>query len=154
MIALSVRQPHANRLIKGRRFPNGVVKFKKFETRTWEAPAGLPVDVLICSGQEPDLAAAREECDMLGLCPGEFAEQYPLGVAIGVVTFTSCRKMQPADAADAMTRFNPALFAWAAENPREVQPFKVRGKLGLFRVDDALIIEVLAPDIFGEREGA
>jgi hypothetical protein len=63
----------------------------------------------------------------------------PEGRALAVATVTGCRPFTPADERAAQSDFEPGLWAWELADARRIQPFAVKGKLGLFNVPDHLI---------------
>lgn len=121
MIALSVKQPHASLLLGP----------KSIETRTWTTAYRGPL--LICSGQSPDVVAMR----LRGVTPATWEQDYPPGVALGIVHIIDVRPMRQADEVAACCAFRPGLFAWvrAPILHKLARPFPVRGQLGLFKVE-------------------
>lgn len=107
MKALSVRQPWASMIAQGT---------KTIETRTW--PTDYRGDLLIVSSKKPEIA---------GL---------PAGKALCVVQLVDCRPMTTHDESAARCQWYDGAWAWCIENVRPVEPFGVRGQLGIYEVDD------------------
>ena len=110
MKALSVRQPWASMIAQGT---------KTIETRTWST--GYRGDLLIVSSKKPEK-------------PG-----LPAGMALCVVRLTDCRPMTTHDEPAARCQCYQGAFAWCIENVRPVEQIGVRGRLGIYEVDDDLI---------------
>jgi hypothetical protein len=125
MKALSIRQPWAHWIVYGR---SG--RQKTIETRTWET--AWRGDILIVASRLPDCSAA-DESEM---------EVMDFGKAIAAVELLDCRPMTPADEGAALCRMYPGAFSWLLGNVRRVQPFEVRGRLGLYEVPDSRIVYV------------
>ena len=90
---------------------------KTIETRVWCTKHRGPL--LIVGSQKP---------------VGEFA-----GKAACVVDVLDCREMTVEDEAEACIELYPRAKAWIIDNLRLVKPFHVKGQLGIYDVDDALI---------------
>ena len=93
---------------------------KTIETRVWCTRHRGPL--LIVGSQKP---------------AGEFA-----GRAACIVDVLGCREMTPEDEAAACIALYPRVNAWMLGNLRRVKPVQLKGQLGVYEVDDALI-EVL-----------
>ena len=102
MIALSVRQPYANRIATGA---------KKRESRTWTT--SHRGDLVIVSSRHGAEAGG----------PG------PFGVTICLV-----------ELADIVRPRGDRIFQWILRNPRPLEPMVVKGQLGLYTVDDSLVL--------------
>jgi hypothetical protein len=144
MKALSLIQPWASLLAGGQ---------KRIETRSWKTEYRGPV--LICAskripdackklGAEPFFASSLVGLGITG------PERLPLGMALGVVDLVEVYPVAdiPAELRTprelAFGDYSPGRFGWHCVNARMfMQPFKVRGALGLFDIDDALIPETL-----------
>lgn len=122
MIALSIKQPWASLIARGR---------KTIETRTWSTT--YRGQLLICSGASPDVAALRR----FGVTPAEWEDKCPPGVALAIVTLLDVTPMRPEDEAAACCSRYPGAFAWRFGPivSKLAHPFPVRGQLGLFKVD-------------------
>ena len=59
----------------------------------------------------------------------------PAGCAVAVVTLVDCRDMIIADEEAACCRLYPCANAWVLSNIKPVEPFPVKGELGIFDVD-------------------
>ena len=122
MKALSVKQPWASLII---------MWLKTIEVRTWVTKYRGPV--LICSSQKPD-ADAMDLDRVNDLMDVE--TMTPLGQALGVVDLVDCRELGKRDIGTPGTVILPELteksLAWVLDNPRRIQPFTVKGRLGLW----------------------
>ena len=59
----------------------------------------------------------------------------PAGYALAIVNLIGCRLMTERDELEACCRWQPGTFAWLLDDIRRVDPFPVRGQLGLFDVE-------------------
>ena len=105
MKALSIRQPWASLIACAE---------KTIELRAWTTRYRGPL--LIC-------ASANEQSDG------------PKGVAVAIVDLVDVRPATPADATAARCQPCEDAFAWLLAHARPVDPFPVKGRLGLFDVD-------------------
>lgn len=119
MIALSVRQPWANLIARGQ---------KTIETRTWKTAYRGPI--LICAG----LKADRDAMAFFRAGGPHWEAHYPTGVALAMGVLEAVEPMGKGHEAQAIVPARPGLFAWRLARVRRVQPFAVRGQLGLFSV--------------------
>lgn len=112
---------------------------KRIESRTWATLHRGPL--LIVAGKAFDDAALFHD-DVDDRPPSAF----PRGVALCVVDVRHCRPMTKADEPLALCVAEPGRWAWVLGPARKIEPFPVRGQLGLFDVDDKLIrpVEVSA----------
>jgi activating signal cointegrator 1 len=131
MKALSVKNPYANLIRLG---------LKKFETRSrYTYHRG---DVLICASKRSiDIADIFDPYGALvniELRPSFYANP---GMAICVATITDVEHFGFQFEDKAFVEFDPQkpLYAYRLENIRPIEPFKVKGNLGFFEVDDSLI---------------
>lgn len=119
MKALSVRQPWASLIASGR---------KSLELRSWSTKYRGPVLILagssIWRGSEHPITGPR-------------------GVALCIVDLIDVRAVTSADT-DAACIAPPDGFdfAWVLANPREVRQVPVKGKLGLYSPDEALLAAI------------
>lgn len=82
---------------------------KTIETRTWWTGHRGPL-LIVRTGQKPTSA-------------------------IAITKLVGCRAMTPADELRARCRWQPGLWAWVLEGTYRIEPFRVRGQLGLFDVE-------------------
>ncbi len=86
---------------------------KTIETRTWATE--YRGDLLIVSSKTPKFE--------------------PAGYALAIVRLTECRLMTARDQLEACCEIYPNAYAWILKDIRKIQPFPVKGKLGIFDVD-------------------
>jgi len=113
--ALSLKQPWASLIAQGK---------KTIETRAWGTRYRGPI--VICSSQQPK-------------------DQGPAGVALCVAMLRQCRPMTPEDETLARCRIYDRAVAWCLGKVWPLQPFRVKGQLGLFTVMAPLEM-FLSPD--------
>lgn len=144
MKAISIKQPFAYYIALGQ---------KPIEIRSWATSYRGPL--LICSSQKPYTGnIVIESAGKAGLVPASFqmsmsthfkiSNEGQEGCAICVVDLVDCRLMQNtiAEQLAAKVEYRVGHFAWEFENVRKIEkPFRVKGKLGFFEVDDSLIPE-------------
>lgn len=93
---------------------NWVAEGKKtIETRTWLTK--YRGELLIVSSQSPKIE--------------------PFGCALAVATVVDCRPMTKDDESKACCEIYPKAQAWILENIRPIQPFPIKGSLGIYNVD-------------------
>lgn len=112
MKAISVKQPWAGAILQG---------LKPLEIRSWQT--AYRGDLLICASAKPD-----ENFDLSG-------ENLILGHALCIVELYDITDFLPEQAKDACIDYFPGAFAWHLRNVREIKPFPVKGKLGLYEVN-------------------
>lgn len=127
MKAVSIKQPWANMIADGE---------KTIETRTWKTSYRGPL--LIVSSKKPDLTMLPQTSNRK-LNALVMAEHGPYGYAVAVARLTGCRPMQPDDTVATACCCYPGAIAWLLKDTRRIKPFPVKGSLGLYDVDDALI---------------
>jgi len=113
MKALSIKQPWASLIATG---------LKTIETRTW--PTNYRGELLIVSSktQYPkNLPLGNCGCLLLGH-------------ALCVAKIVDCRPMTKSDEKAAMCDVYENAFAWVLEDIRKLEPFPVKGQLGLYEV--------------------
>ena len=120
MKALSIKQPWAWAIADG---------FKTIETRTW--PTNHRGELLIVASLKPDKAMLDW---FLSQTP-HIESQIEYGKAIAVVDLVDCRLMTDADADAALCDVYKGMWSWVFENVRPIEPFPVRGQLGLYEVE-------------------
>ncbi len=86
---------------------------KSIETRTWYTSYRGPL--LICASKRPDMMLA--------------------GHAVAKANLVEVRLMILADEERAACSWYPEAFAWVLENVQPIDPFPVKGRLGLFDVE-------------------
>lgn len=86
---------------------------KTIETRLWETEYRGPL--LIVSSKKPSIA--------------------PAGSALAVAELVDCRPMTKSDEIAAQCSIYPNAFAWVLRNVRPIDPFPVKGRLGLYDVE-------------------
>lgn len=105
MKALSIKQPWANMIAR---------RDKTIELRMWGTPHRGPL--LICSSKKPYIE--------------------PAGYAIAIVDMIDCRRaIKEDEKAACSVIWEGRDFAWIFENVRKINPFKVKGEVGIFDVD-------------------
>ena len=85
---------------------------KTIETRTWYTD--YRGELLIVSSKNPPIP--------------------PAGCALAVAELVDCRPMTAEDENAAVCPRYPGAFSWVFENIRQIEPFPVRGALGLYDV--------------------
>lgn len=124
MKALSVQQPFALEILSGQ---------KTIEIRTWDTLHRG--DLLICSSGKP--ALSKEDMEEL---EEEYGCTFLYGHALCIVNVEDVRLMRKGDEEKAlMDELDLEAYSWILEDVRPVIPFPVKGKQGLFQVDDNLI---------------
>jgi len=106
MKALSIKQPWASMIARGE---------KTIETRTWDTK--YRGELLVVSSKKP-------------VIPG-----LPSGQAIAVADLVNVRRMTIHDEEAACCEVYNNAYAWVLRNIREIDPFPVRGQLGLYDVE-------------------
>lgn len=120
MKALSVIQPWASMIASGE---------KTIETRTYKT--NYRGDLLICASRTPNPNFSKDEMDKL-----------PKGVALCLVRIADCVPMTAIHEAAAKCQVYPKAWAWILEDVRAIEPFPVKGKLGLFEIEKPREMEV------------
>lgn len=124
MKAISVQQPFAFEIVSSE---------KTIEVRTWDTLHRG--DLLICSSGRP--AFSKE--DMVEL-EEEYGCTFLYGHALGIVRLADVRLMRKGDEEKAlMDEIDIEAYSWVLADVRPVIPFPVKGKQGLFEVDEKLI---------------
>lgn len=98
---------------------------KTIETREWSTP--FRGTILLVSSKLPKIE--------------------PAGCAIAVAELVDCRVMTKADENAAKCPIYPNAFAWVLQNIRAIEPFPVKGQLGLYDVD-------VKPELLSARKAA
>jgi hypothetical protein len=124
MKALSVQQPYAFEILSG---------LKTIEVRSWDTLHRG--DLLICASGKP--AFPRDEMEEI---EDEYGCLFLYGKALCIVRITDVRLMRKGDEDRALVdQIDPEAYSWVIEDIRPVIPFSIKGKQGLFDVDDGLI---------------
>jgi hypothetical protein len=133
--ALSVKQPFAYLIATGQ---------KTIETRTWKT--NYRGDVLICSGKTPHTGTLLyfERNTIISTSAMRYAYQHKthelmqMGKALCIARLVGCRKMNDnvSDRVAAWCEYQPDTYAWVFEDVRPVDPFPIKGQLGLWDVTE------------------
>ena len=130
MKAISIWEPWASLMACGA---------KKNETRIWFTKYRGPL--LICAAKRCRDAAGLEA--LRCAVKQGYGPYMKYGMAVCVVTLFGCiptvEAMDSEDLELALGNYMPGRFAWLTNNLRQIKPFPVTGKQGLFNVDDSLI---------------
>lgn len=123
--AISIKQPWANLIVSG---------FKTIETRKWATT--YRGDILICSSLQPDKSAL----ELYGPHADRFQGHSPItaepaGVALCIAELYDCRKMIRTDERRALCHVYPNAHSFFLRNIRKIEPFPVKGQLGIFEVE-------------------
>ena len=94
---------------------------KTIETRVWATP--YRGQILLVSSKTPKIE--------------------PAGYAVAVAELADCRLMTKADEDAARCPIYPNAVAWVLQNVRAIEPFPVKGQLGVYEVD--VVPELLCP---------
>lgn len=132
MHALSVRQPWASLIVLG---------VKRIETRSWHTNyrGRVAIHASLCHSPECHDLCQREPFRSLLL--GSPWDRPPRGVVLGIVELLDCVRVEEMDAPSETERtvgdFAPGRWAWLLAEARPLpQPVSVRGRLGLFEIDN------------------
>jgi len=121
MKALSIKQPWLVAILTGQ---------KTIETRVWSTK--YRGDILLVASKRPD----KKMLDALKLQGMDFTEQtLAYGKAVAIATIVDCRPMTKADEEEAMCDIYPNAFAWVLEDVKRIEPFPVKGQLGIYEVE-------------------
>lgn len=108
MKALCVQQPWASMIAAG---------LKTIETRTWRT--SYRGELLIAASKNAQVEI----------------ENLPRGKALAIANLVECRPMLESDEIGACCPIYPRAVAWVFSRIIPIQPFDVRGQLGIFEVD-------------------
>ena len=86
---------------------------KTIETRKW--PTNYRGKLLIVSSKSPPIKLA--------------------GFALAIARVADCRPMTKEDEAAACCPVYPGAFSWVLEDVQKIEPFPVKGSLGIYQVD-------------------
>lgn len=87
---------------------------KTIETRTWKT--NYRGDIIICVSRKPKTNNS--------------------GLAICMVTLIDCRPMTKDDEQFAKCKVYDGAYSWVLKDVKRIVPFPIKGKLGLFKLDD------------------
>lgn len=86
---------------------------KTIETRRWTTE--YRGDLLIVSTKAPKIE--------------------PAGYALAIVRVVDCRPMSERDEPEACCTWYPGAYAWVLDDIRRIEPFPLKGQLGLYEVE-------------------
>jgi hypothetical protein len=122
MYALSIKQPWLDLILDGK---------KTLEIRTWRTHYRGPL--LLVSSKFIDRTAR------LSIYPdvrkAALSDGHVLGHALGVCKLVNCRPMKTCDKKAALCDFYPGFIAWVLSDIKEIEPFPVKGQLGLYEME-------------------
>jgi len=122
MKALTIRQPWTWLIVHGH---------KDIENRTWRTAYRGPVLIHAATrlaGMD-SYAAAVALCDRLGITLPDFVT---VGAVIGIARITGCVQVHPSP-------WFSGPYGFVLEDAHPVEPFDLRGRLGLFNVSEKAI---------------
>lgn len=114
MKALNLRQPWAEMIANGQ---------KTIETRTWRTKYRGPL-LIVASKTKPDDVPEYRPIRLLRF-----------GKAVAVCVLLDCRPMTKADEKEACFPCEPGRWAWILDGIGRVDPFPVKGQLGLYNAE-------------------
>lgn len=114
MKALSLKQPWASYVAIGR---------KTIETRTWSTKYRGKLLIVSSKTYDKNFPYAN----FLG-------PNLPLGMALAIVDLVDCRLMKYGDGPQALI-YRPGFYSWLLAMVEKIDPFPVKGQLGLYEVD-------------------
>jgi hypothetical protein len=126
MKTLSIHQPYASLIVSG---------WKTVENRTWKTSYRGPLAIHAAKTIDRDmLAHVIEQFKAHGepLTDTEIASLQVVGVVVGVVDLVDCTKSPSGDDTQWHT---PGHWGFVLRNPREIEPIRVKGRLGFFETD-------------------
>ncbi|MEN6487052.1 MAG: ASCH domain-containing protein [Syntrophobacteraceae bacterium] len=124
MKAITVQQPFAFEILSGE---------KSIEVKDWDTLHRG--DLLICSSGKP--AFSTEEMEEI---EEEYGTAFLYGYALCVVRLEDVRLMRQGDEEPALEdEIDPEAYSWVISDVRPVIPFPVKGKKGVFEVEDKLV---------------
>lgn len=123
MKALSIKEPWATLILHFG---------KDVENRTWRT--GYTGPLVICASARPDGAIDEEDFPEYNEAAQLCVHGYTLGKALGLIELYSYTR-------SSMSKWaQEGQWHWLLRNPRPFTiPFRIKGQLGLFDVDDLLI---------------
>jgi hypothetical protein len=121
MLALSVQQPWAHLIVHG---------FKRIENRDWRVPPTYRGWVLIHAGLKPDRTFPRAWAEQL--CGETLPAFYPQGGIVGIARLVAV-------VTESIDPWFVGPLGFVFEDAKPLPFTALRGQLGLFAVDDALL---------------
>ncbi|MBI5727556.1 MAG: ASCH domain-containing protein [Ignavibacteriales bacterium] len=128
MKALCVKEPWASLIMEGR---------KTIETRTRNIK--YRADILIVASKKPVSLHDLWFNDSLKVLHALQLPDYLLGHALCVAELYDCRRMVKDHVEFALCPVYDGAYSWFLRNVRKIKPFPLKGKLGLFDVDQKFI---------------
>ncbi len=114
IFAMSVKEPWISMIVDGE---------KTIETRTWPAPTLLYSHSLLLVGSKKPA--------------GRYSGQAACWVKVA-----DCHPMIKADEEAACCAVYPTAFSWVLEDVTPVKPIPIKGRLGIYRLED-IALEIL-----------
>jgi hypothetical protein len=136
MKALTIRQPWATLIATG---------VKRLEVRKRQTLHRGPL--LVCAGAAIDDTPPAAAALVAHLNSGRDVN-LPRRQAIAVVNIVDCRPMVEADAELACYPFDPTRFVYVLRDAMPIEPFTVRGTLGMFDFDAGDLLRRIAYPAF------
>jgi hypothetical protein len=125
--AISIKQPWANYIAQG---------IKLIEIRSWTTK--YRGDIIICASKLPvdgyKIIGYDNEKSIITNYK-DYEESVHLGKAICIAELYDITKMKRKDAKRALVKYNSDMYSWHLRNIRDIDPFDVKGKLGLFNLE-------------------
>ena len=115
MKAITIKVPWINKIVSGE---------KTIETRMWTTKHRGKL-----------LLVSSKTADGYGMSKFKNVDPCLRGHAIAIADLVSCRPMLRSDKDRALCDYWEKLYAWILDNVREIEPFPVRGQLGLYEVE-------------------
>jgi len=130
MKAILLKQPRAGLIAIGE---------ITIETCTWET--SYRGELLICASQkwDPNYADSDIRDELIDHRPHHFLT----GHAVAIANLVDIRMMRKEDEEAALCKIFPEARAWILENIRPIEPFPVKGQLGLFEVEMEEVSEII-----------
>ena len=125
MKAISIKQPWAAAIMLGE---------KTIETRTWATEYRGPL--LIVASKMPDKAMLEYTASLYADLEARkrYLNNLQYGKAIAIADLAECRPMKSSDMDAAMCDLYAA-FSWVLKSIRPIEPFPVKGQLGIYDVN-------------------
>ena len=89
-------------------------------------------ELLIVASKKPEITVRQYEDPLKEwFRPGPL----PTGEALCIAKLVDCRRMRTSDEAAALCECYQGAYAWVLEDIRPIEPFPVRGQMGLYDVE-------------------